>query len=113
MIPRLRSTYIDEIFCHEEGEICYSFELARMKITVQYWHPTYTYFLYWQVYSILLNSKGCEKKKIFLPWRCPKIFIMLSMILLTIVSDQQIGSKAIETSKDGTFGWVVETGLYK
>ena len=51
-------------------------------------------------------------KKFFLPWRCPKICIILS-ILLKIASDRQIGSRAIETFQDGPFGRVVEAGLYK
>ena len=34
-------------------------------------------------------------------------------MLLTIVRDLPIGSRAIETFQDGLFGRVVEVGLYK
>ena len=51
--------------------------------------------------------------KFYLYWdSCPKMFIILS-ILLTIASDRQIGSRAIETFQEGPFGCVVEAGLYK
>ena len=50
-------------------------------------------------------------KKFFLSWRCLKVFIILT-ILLTVASDRQIGSGAINTFQDGPFGRVVEAGLY-
>lgn len=47
------------------------------------------------------------KEKGFLPWCCPKRFIVLS-VLITIAAIQQIRSRVIETSENGPFGHVVE-----
>lgn len=55
---------------------------------------------------ILLKSESYSKKKLFLSWRCPKIIIILT-IVLTI--HQRLA--AIETFQDGPFGRVVEAGL--
>ena len=54
----------------------------------------------------LSKSESCSKKNFFLAWRCPKIFFIILSILLTIASDWQIGSRAIETFQN------VEVGLY-
>ena len=52
------------------------------------------------------KSKSYGKKKIFLSWCCPKIFIIFS-ILITVASDWQISSRAIETFQNGPFLFVI------
>ena len=59
----------------------------------------------------MLKSENYLNETFFVPWFCPKIFIILSIPQLTIASDRQIDNRAIETFQDGPFARFVEVGL--
>ena len=57
----------------------------------RYFQTSHTHVPSWQVYSILLKSESYWKKKFFLPWRYPEIFIILSTLsTITLLPEERV-----------------------
>ena len=65
------------------------------------------------------STQSCENQKDVKRKSFPSVALsenihnLVHTAITIIASDQQIGSRAIETFQDGPFGRVIEAGLYK